>query len=249
MARQLASSESEVDAVAAAAQRVHDAGSWSGLPAEERAAVLEQVADALDGEAMRIAALESLGTGAVIGTTAMLAVVINGGAFRLAAAQLREGALRRTMPGPTGLDAEIHQLPWGPALSLVPWNAPAPMAAHKIANSLAAGCPTVLKPSEWAPYGTTVLAEAVDRALTAAGVPAGTFQLVQGGPHVGGQLVNDPRIRAVSFTGGLGGGRAIAAACADGLQARPARARRQQRDRRARRRRRGPRGARASSTS
>ncbi len=214
VARQLASTEADVEAVAAAAHRVYESGSWGGLPADERAGVLEQVADALDGEAMRIAALESLGTGAIIGTTSMLAVIINGGAFRLAAAQLREGALRRTLPGPTGLDAEIHHLPWGPALSLVPWNAPAPMAAHKIANSLAAGCPTVLKPSEWAPYGTTVLAEAVEGALTAAGMEPGTFQLVQGGPQVGGQLVNDPRIRAVSFTGGLGGGRAIAAACA-----------------------------------
>ena len=172
------------------------------------------MADALDVEAMRIAALESFGTGAVIGTTAMLAVVINGGAFRLAAAQLREGVLGGRCPARPGWTPRSTSSPWGPALSLVPWNAPAPMAAHKIANSLAAGCPTVLKPSEWAPYGTTVLAEAVDRALTASGVPAGTFQLVQGGPQVGGQLVNDPRIRAVSFTGGLGGGRAIAAACA-----------------------------------
>ena len=172
------------------------------------------MADALDAEAMRLAALESLGTGAIIRTTGMLAAVINGGAFRLAAGQLRAGVLSSTMDGPTGLPAEIHRLPWGPALSLVPWNAPAPMAAHKVANSLAAGAPSILKPSEWAPYGTQELGLVVGRVLAEHGQHPGVFQLVQGGPHVGGALVTDPRIRAISFTGGLNGGRAIAAACA-----------------------------------
>ena len=214
ISRQRATADADVERVAAAASRVHDSGSWSSLPAKERADHLEAIADGLDAEALSIAALESLGTGAIIRTTGMLAFVINGGAFRLAATLLREGILSSTMDGPTGKPAEIHHLPWGPALSLVPWNAPAPMAAHKLANSLAAGCPSILKPSEWAPYGTTTLGEVIDRVLTERGVAAGTFQMVQGGPHVGGLLVNDPRVRAISFTGGLGGGRAIAAACA-----------------------------------
>lgn len=93
-------------------------------------------------------------------------------------------------------------------------NAPAPMAAHKVANALAAGCPTILKPSEYAPFGATRLAQVIDEALRAAGAPPALFQLVQGGAQVGAQVVGDPRIRAVSFTGGLAGGRAVAAACA-----------------------------------
>jgi phenylacetaldehyde dehydrogenase len=214
IARQVATSEEDVAKAAGAAQRAFDDGGWSRLTVEARATVLEAVADALDVEAGRLAALESLATGAIIRTTGMLAAVINGGAFRLAAAQLRDGRLATTMPGPTGEPAEILRLPWGPALSLVPWNAPAPMAAHKVANSLAAGCPTILKPSEWAPYGTQELALVVGRVLAERGAAPGTFQLVHGGPHVGGSLVTDARIRAVSFTGGLGGGRAIAAACA-----------------------------------
>jgi phenylacetaldehyde dehydrogenase len=88
------------------------------------------------------------------------------------------------------------------------------MAAHKVANSLAAGAPSILKPSEWAPYGTQELGLVLGRVLADLGLPAGLFQMVQGGPHVGGLLVTDPRIRAISFTGGLNGGRAIAAACA-----------------------------------
>ena len=125
ISRQVATSDADVERAAAAAHAAYQSGQWSTTPVEQRAAILEAVADALDAEAMRLAALESLGTGAIIRTTGMLAAVINGGAFRLAAGQLRAGVLSSTMDGPTGLPAEIHRLPWGPALSLVPWNAPA----------------------------------------------------------------------------------------------------------------------------
>ena len=85
------------------------------------------------------------------------------------------------------------------------------MAAHKVANALAAGCPTIVKPSELAPYGTQLLAATVDAAL-----PAGPRRRCSSSctatPGVGAPLVGDPRVRAVSFTGGLAGGRAVAAA-------------------------------------
>ena len=224
VARMKATSDEDVEHVAAAAARVHDTGAWLNVPAEERAAILESVADALDAAAPRIAALEAFGSAAVIGTTGMLASVINGGSFRLAAGLLRQG---RTMhkvdvelsQSDPKAQAEVHRLPWGPSLSLVPWNAPAPQGCHKIANSLAVGAPTILKPSEWAPYGTTVMAEVVSAALDAAGAPKGTFQVVQGNSHVGGMLVKDKRIRAISLTGGLAAGRAIAAVCAEDFKA------------------------------
>jgi phenylacetaldehyde dehydrogenase len=67
----------------------------------------------------------------------------------------------------------------------------------------------ILKPSDFAPHGCTALAEAT----LAAGLPAGVFQLLHGAAAVGRALVEDPRIRAVSFTGGLQGGRSVALAC------------------------------------
>lgn len=214
VAKMLGSTDEDVERAAAAAWRVYEQDTWRGIPAEERAAILESIADALDAEAMNIAQLESFGTAAIIRTTGMLAAVINGGSFRLAANLLREGRLMSIVDGPTGKPVEVHHLPWGPALNLVPWNAPAPQGSHKIANSLAVGAPTIIKPSEWAPYGTTLVGKTIAKALDAAGAPAGTFQVVQGNSHVGGMLVKDKRIRAVSFTGGLVGGRAIAEACA-----------------------------------
>ena len=197
---------------------VHETEGWTSFPVARRAEILDEIGTALEAEVPRIAALEAFATGVPVTQTSIVGVIVPG-AFHLAAEMLRSGVLAQTQDGPTGNPVEVHRLPLGPAVCLVPWNAPAPMAAHKIASSLAAGAPTILKPSEFAPYGTTELARVVDRVLTRNGVPAGTFQLLQGGAAVGGRLVTDPRTRAVSFTGGLVAGRQIAAACAEGFTA------------------------------
>ena len=209
----VASDDRSVERAARAAHEAHESGAWADQPPARRAEVLDAVADALEADLPRLAALEAFATGVPVRQTSIVGVIVPG-AFRLAAEMLRSGVLLTTHDGPSGHPVEVHRLPLGPALCLVPWNAPAPMAAHKIASSLAAGAATILKPSEFAPYATTELSRTVGSVLADAGLPGGVFQLVQGGPGVGGSLVNDPRIRAVSFTGGLAGGRAIAAACA-----------------------------------
>jgi phenylacetaldehyde dehydrogenase len=208
-----ATDASQLERAVTAAQRVHDEGAWAGLSAEERADWLERYADALAPRCEEVARLEALTTGAPISQTGMLSFIVHA-AFRLVAEQLRGGLLTRTFDGPAGSDVEVRRLPWGPALCLVPWNAPAPMASHKVASALGAGCPVILKPSDFAPHGSGALAEAA----LEIGLPAGVFQLVHGDVTTGQALVDDPRIRAVSFTGGLAGGRAIAAASVDTLR-------------------------------
>ncbi|MET9490726.1 aldehyde dehydrogenase family protein [Nocardia sp. NPDC006630] len=165
--------------------------------------MLESIAGALDTRLSAITELDAFATGVPIRQAEPLGVIVSG-AFRLAAMQIRTGALRDDREG-----VEVHRLPLGPALCLVPWNAPAPMAAHKVANALAAGCPVILKVSELTPYSAVLLAEVI-----AEHVPAGMFQLVHGGAETGAHLVADPRIKAVSFTGGVVGGRAVATASA-----------------------------------
>ncbi|WP_306362278.1 aldehyde dehydrogenase [Nocardia sp. CC227C] len=187
-------------AVATAPERVERAlavaDNASGAVTPE---ILDAIADALEPLLPRITELDARATGVPIRQTEPLGAIVSG-AFRLAAEQLRAGALRADREG-----VRVRRLPLGPALCLVPWNAPAPMAAHKVANALAAGCPVILKVSEFAPYSAIPLAEVI-----AERVPAGMFQLVQGGAATGAQLVADPRVKAVSFTGGLPGGRSIA---------------------------------------
>jgi len=72
----------------------------------------------------------------------------------------------------------------------------------------------VIKASEHAPHSIGMLVDAVERST----VPNNTVQLVHGAAAIGAQVVADPRIKAVSFTGGLGGGRAVARACAEDLK-------------------------------
>ena len=208
LAPMMASSAENVAQALDAAAVAHANGVWSATSLDDRAVWLDKVADHLMMKVNDIAAVESTNTGIVISVSGMVNHICHL-AFRAAAGVLRSGSLNKRVDGPHG-DVEILDRPLGVAVCIVPWNAPAALAAHKIANALAAGCPTILKPSEWAPFSCQFLAEAID----AVGVPAGVFQLVNGGAEVGAQLVGDKRVRAVSFTGGLYGGRAVAAACA-----------------------------------
>jgi phenylacetaldehyde dehydrogenase len=207
--QQMATAPENIERALASAWRVHTSGEWANMPIAERAEYLARFSQELDKRKEAIAQYESSTTGAIIKTTSMLNIITTG-AWLLAIQQMQSGWAYGEMPAPNGNTAEIHRKAWGPALALVPWNAPAPMAAHKVANALAAGAPCILKPTEWAPNGCDVFAEAAQ----AAQLPHGVFQVVHGGPSVGGVLVKDRRIKAVSFTGGLKGGREIAQACA-----------------------------------
>jgi phenylacetaldehyde dehydrogenase len=208
--RQMATSKENLERALAAAWRVHESGEWAETPIEDRCERLAAFSAELDKRKDEIARREALTTGVVISLTSMLQAIVTG-AWRLANEQLRSGWTRSSLPGPNNREVEIHRRPLGPALCIVPWNAPAPMAAHKVANALAAGCPTILKPTEWAPNGCDLFGEA----SLAAGLPRGVFQIVHGGPSVGAELVRDARVRAVSFTGGVEAGRAIAHLCAE----------------------------------
>jgi acyl-CoA reductase-like NAD-dependent aldehyde dehydrogenase len=205
-----ATAPDRIEHALAAASRVHATHAWTGLSLDERAGLLAAMSAELGARKSHIAGLEAATTGAVIGLTSMLGIITTG-AWMLAIEQMKSTGATGTLPGPNGNTVEVHRKPWGPALALVPWNAPAPMAAHKLANALAAGCPVILKPSEWAPHGCDVFGEAA----RAAGLPPGVLQIVHGGPDIGDTLVRDSRIKAVSYTGGTVGGRSIARACAD----------------------------------
>jgi len=202
-----------IEEALATAWTLHRAGEWQATPVEERAALLDAMADDLAERVPAVAALESATSGAPLRDTTMFGFILHG-AFRLAAMQLRDGVLARRFDGPAGSDVEVDRLGWGPALLLCPWNAPAPMAAHKAASALAAGCPVIIKPPERAPHGS----ESIGEAALAAGLPAGLVQILHGGPEVAGPVMGDHRLRSVSFTGGIVGGRAVAHACAEGLK-------------------------------
>ncbi|WP_226660852.1 aldehyde dehydrogenase family protein [Microbulbifer aggregans] len=205
------SNREQIQAALEAADHAYHAGVWEETPAQERAEVLERMADEIGKEeyAQTISVADSLTSGAVIRTTRKMAAMLPF-VFRGAAAYLREGHLDKQVAGPRG-PVDYFRRPWGPALLIAPWNGPTAIGSHKMASALAAGAPCILKPSEFTPHSAIMMARAAHRA----GVPKGAFQLTLGDRTIGAQMVEDPRIKAVSFTGGLAGGRAIARACAE----------------------------------
>lgn len=200
----------QVEAALAAADHCYRETDWE-RDVERRIAVLEQTAEGLSRPdiAEQIAQIDSLTCGVVIGATRKLASMLPI-LFKHAAHLLREGRLREIHPGPLG-DITYFRRAWGPALLISPWNGPTPIGAHKLASAIAAGAPALVKPSVWTPHSALI----ITRLLHEAGIPEGAVNLVMGDRNAVRPLLNDARIKAVSFTGGLGGGRAVAAACAN----------------------------------
>jgi succinate-semialdehyde dehydrogenase/glutarate-semialdehyde dehydrogenase len=109
----------------------------------------------------------------------------------------------------------VSKHPVGPCLLVTPWNFPLAMATRKIGPALAAGCTTILKPAELTPL-TSALFTAL---LHDVGVPAGVVNLVQTTRpgDVVGPLLQDSRLRKLSFTGSTPVGRRLLRDCADGV--------------------------------
>src|SRR5262249_22640686 len=90
------------------------------------------------------------------------------------------------------------RVPVGIVAAISPFNFPLNLVAHKVAPALAAGCPVVLKPAPATPLTALLLAE-----LTAeAGLPAGWLSVICGpAQEIGDVLVEDDRVKALTFTG------------------------------------------------
>jgi succinate-semialdehyde dehydrogenase/glutarate-semialdehyde dehydrogenase len=104
-----------------------------------------------------------------------------------------------TIPAPQA-DRRILVLkePVGVAGIITPWNFPAAMITRKVAPAIAAGCTTVIKPSEFTPYSALALAVLAQRA----GIPNGVVNVVTGLPaEIGAELTSNPAVRKISFTG------------------------------------------------
>ena len=104
-------------------------------------------------------------------------------------------------------EGKIRQLvtkrPVGPCLFITPWNFPLAMATRKIAPALAAGCTVVIRPASATPLATLLFA----KTLVDAGLPAGVVNVITGRDHaVTDAILEDPRLRKLSFTGSTGVG-------------------------------------------
>jgi glyceraldehyde-3-phosphate dehydrogenase (NADP+) len=103
------------------------------------------------------------------------------------------------MPGSENRFGYFKRLPVGVVLAITPYNDPLNLVAHKIGPAIAAGNAVILKPHSSTPLSAKKLVELFD----ATELPTGVLQLITGvGAIIGDQMVSDPRVRMVSFTGG-----------------------------------------------
>lgn len=112
------------------------------------------------------------------------------------------------MPGSEQRLGYFSRQPIGVIGAITPFNDPLNLVAHKVGPALAAGNAIIVKPDSKTPLSALLLAQALDEA----GLPPGILQVITGnGREVGNVLVTDPRVRMISFTGGLSTGQAIMA--------------------------------------
>jgi acyl-CoA reductase-like NAD-dependent aldehyde dehydrogenase len=176
------------------------------LPAHKRAEILVRVAGALGrrhdevarlisdeaGKPMKAARIEAKRAMSTYTFAAVEARKLAGEMVPMDAAQAGEGKLAFTLRRPRGVVGAIS-----------PFNFPLNLVAHKLAPALAAGCAVVLKPAAQTPLSALLLAELE----TEAGLPPGWLNVVVGpSSEIGDVLVEDERVKVLTFTGSSGVG-------------------------------------------
>jgi aldehyde dehydrogenase (NAD+) len=198
----------QVDAAVAAALLA--APTWAAATPAERFTVLEKIGAELWERAVELGTQLSREEGKPkaegIGEVQRAAWIFKffaGEALRTAGEHIRS-----VRPG---VDIDVLREPLGVVGIITPWNFPIAIPAWKIAPALAYGNAVVFKPAQLVPASAWALAEIVSRA----GLPPGTFNLVNGGGStVGERLIHHPKIRGITFTGSQAVGKQVALACA-----------------------------------
>jgi acyl-CoA reductase-like NAD-dependent aldehyde dehydrogenase len=176
------------------------------LPAHKRAEILVRVAGALGrrheeaarlisdeaGKPLKAARVEAARAMSTYTFAAVEARKLAGEMVPMDAAQAGEGKLAFTLRRPIGVVGAIS-----------PFNFPLNLVAHKIAPALAAGCAVVLKPASATPLSALFLAELEEEA----GLPPGWLSVLVGpAAEIGDVIVEDERVKLITFTGSSGVG-------------------------------------------
>ena len=201
------------DEAAAAVEAAESAfEGWATLGPDGRRPFLDRLAELIDENVERIAAVECEDMAMLL--ESLRARVISRGARNYRAYAELAAAYTERAWSSNGTANRVIRMPAGPAVVITPWNAPFMLSTWKTAPALAAGCTVVLKPAEWSPLSCSLLAD-----LTVeAGLPSGVFNVLQGlGEQAGAALTSNPDARRISFTGSPETARAIGRAAAANL--------------------------------
>ena len=192
--------EADVERAVAAADAGQD--EFAALPAHARAAALDHVSRRLADRAEEIARLITAENGKPI-KWARAEVGRAASTFRWAAEETRRwsGELQRldTDPASDGRLALVRRVPRGPVLGIAPFNFPLNLVAHKVAPAIAVGAPIIVKPAPATPLSALLLGEI----LAETDLPEGSWSVLPVPNTTAAELVTDPRLPVVSFTGSV----------------------------------------------
>lgn len=192
-------------------------GVWAHSAPHDRARLLERAADLIDAEANELAVLHARESGKVIAQARKEV----GGATSLLRANARLGRFEAGYLAPTGAlpggerDLTIvEQVPLGVVVCVIPFNFPVELTVEKAAAALAAGNVVLLKPPPQNPLATIRTAQLLQQA----GLPEGVLQIAPGGDELSAALCAAEGVDAVSLTGSVAAGVAVAKATAHMLR-------------------------------
>ncbi len=179
------------------------------LPVHERVRILKKAADIIDAKAEEFAVIIAREGSKTIGEARM--EVYRAAQTMTISAEEARRINGETIPFDTNVGSEnrvgyFFRFPIGIIAAITPFNDPLNLVAHKLGPAIAGGNSVVLKPATVTPLSALKLCEA----LMEAGLPDGILNCVTGyGAKIGDPLVTDPRVRMVSFTGGVEAGQEI----------------------------------------
>ncbi|MDT5078924.1 MAG: succinate-semialdehyde dehydrogenase / glutarate-semialdehyde dehydrogenase [Mycobacterium sp.] len=187
---------------------------WAATAPRERGEILRSVFEAITARADEFATLMTLEMGKVYAES--LGEVKYGAEFFrwFAEEAVRIGGRYTKAPAGTGRII-VTKSAVGPCLAITPWNFPLAMGTRKIGPAMAAGCTMVIKPAQETPLTMLLLAKLMDEA----GLPKGVLSILPTSKpgDLTTALIDDGRLRKLTFTGSTGVGKALAKQSADKL--------------------------------
>lgn len=202
------------DAIAALDAACAVQGQWAATPGRERGEILRAVFETIVAKTDEIATLMTLEMGKVVAES--VGEVRYGAEFFRWFAEEAARIHGRFAPSPAGTGRiVVTKQPVGPCYAITPWNFPLAMGTRKIGPALAAGCTMIVKPAQETPLTMLLLAKLIDDA----GLPKGVLSVLPSNQprEVTTALIDDGRLRKLTFTGSTGVGKALVKQSADKL--------------------------------
>ena len=202
------SNQQDLEKAVSAAEAVKT--EWAEMAAEERANLLLKLADAIEAASEELARAEAIDNGKPVTFARAVDSYRSAANIRFFANAATQFASESHSMGAVGVNYTLRD-PIGIVGCISPWNLPLYLFTWKIAPALATGNCVIAKPSEITPMTAYIFS----KLCIQVGIPKGVINILHGtGPAIGGPMVEHPKIKAISFTGGSATGKHIASVAA-----------------------------------